>query len=82
MGGGNATKGEQMPYKVIVDMKDGNRIEVAEIHLNPTPKIGTDVMVSIENRKFRAEVFGIRTFPSKSPGTAVETVDHVDAREI
>jgi len=70
-----------MAYKVIVDRKDGNRVEIAEIHRGPTPQLNSEVTVSIENKPFKAVVFAIRTIPSKSPGTAVETVDHVDARE-
>jgi hypothetical protein len=71
-----------MPYKFIVDRKDGNRVEVADIHLGPTPAVGSEVELSIEGKMLRAAVFNVRTFPSKSPGTAVQTVDHVDVREI
>jgi len=67
---------------VIVYRKDGSRIDVPEIHRAATPQRGATVEVRHENTTIRAVVSSISTFPSKSPGTAVETVDNVYAREI
>ena len=71
-----------MPYKVTVQRKDGSRIAVPEIHRTTTPRHGEIVEVEIENATVRALVSLVTTYPSKSPGTAVETVDDVGATEM
>jgi hypothetical protein len=71
-----------MAYRVIFAANDGNRYEVNEVHLTPIPSLGDLVEVSIQEQKHVGRVMGIRTSPSKSPGTAVEGVDHVDVREL
>ena len=71
-----------MPYEVSLTLVGAERVQLPEIHLTATPRVGEIITVNIDNRSTRAQVTGIRNFPSKSPGTAVETVDQVDAQEM
>ena len=71
-----------MPYKVSLTRKGGRRIDLPEIHRLKTPWKDEQVTVEIEGHKVRATVTGVRTSPAKSPRTAVETVDDVDALEV
>jgi hypothetical protein len=71
-----------MPYKVRLVLVGGERIQLADIHHQPTPNVGDHITVNVGNGATRAQVTAVHKFPSKSPGTAVETVDDVDAQEL
>ncbi len=71
-----------MPYKIVLQRKDGTKIWLPNIHEGATPKKQVEVKVTINSRPVKAIVETVRTFPSKSPVTAVKTVDQVDAREL
>ena len=71
-----------MPYKVSLTLVGGERAQLPEIYHARTPSIGDRISVNIGNRATRAQVRGVSKQPSKSPGTAVETVDQVDAQEL
>ncbi len=70
-----------MPYKVNLSLLIGRRVQLPEIHHKSTPQKGDMITVGYPGGVARARVTSVQTFPSKSPGTAVETVDHVDAQE-
>jgi hypothetical protein len=70
-----------MPYKVILTLVGGERTQQPDIYRQPTPNIGDKITVNIENGATLAEVTSVRKYPSRSPGTAVEAVDDVDAQE-
>ena len=71
-----------MPYKVSLTRTGGRRIDLPEVHRLKTPWKDEQVTVEIDGQPIRAIVTGIRKYPSKSPGTAVETVNGVDALEV
>ena len=71
-----------MPYKVSLTLLGGQRTQRTEICREPTPKVGNIILVSLGNVSVKAQVMAVRTYPSKSPGIAVETVDDVDAQEM
>ena len=71
-----------MPYKFTLTLLGGQKADLPEIHHNATPPVGTIVFVGYPGGAAKAKVTGVRTFPSRSPETAVQTVDQVDAQEL
>jgi hypothetical protein len=71
-----------MPYKVSVNRKDGNRVELPEVHCNRTPWRNAVIAVDIAGNPVRVIVTSVRAAPVKAPKMAVEIVDAVDAREL
>ena len=71
-----------MPYRVTLTFVGGERTRPLEIYQSPTPKLGDKISVNINNGSTSAKVTGIRKHPSRSPATAVESVDDVDAQEL
>jgi hypothetical protein len=70
-----------MPYKVSLTRKGGRRIDLAEVHRLKTPWKDEQATVEVDGQPVRAIVTNVRKSLSKSPGTAIETVDDVDALE-
>ena len=71
-----------MPYKVSLTLVGGEQTRLPNIYHQPTPNIGDKITVNIGNRATQAQVRSVRKYPSKSPRTAVETVDDVEAQEL
>lgn len=71
-----------MPYKINFTNLMGQRVQLPEIHHDRTPQKGAIISVAYPGGVARAHVSGVQTFRSQSPGTAVETVDQVDAQEM
>lgn len=70
-----------MPYRVSLTRKCGHQIELTEVHRLKTPWKDEQVTVEIDGKPVRCVVTCVRKFPSKLGGTAVETVDNIDALE-
>jgi hypothetical protein len=71
-----------MPYKINFTNLMGQRVALPEIHRGRTPAHNDVITVNYPGGVAKAQVTGVQTFPSKSPGTAVETVDQIDAQEM
>ena len=72
-----------MPYKVTLTTTGNQRTDRTEICHDQTPSVRDIISVTLINGpSTKAIVTGVQTFPSKSFGTAVESVDHVDAQEM
>jgi hypothetical protein len=71
-----------MAYKVSVTRKDGNRVELPEVHRDRTPWRNAVIAVDIDGNSVRVTVTGVRAASVKAPKMAVEIVDAVDAREL
>lgn len=71
-----------MPYKVSLTLVSGERGQLSDIYYAKTPSVGDKLIVNIGGRSTRAQVTGVRKHPSKSPASAVQTVDDVDAQEM
>ena len=71
-----------MPYKIILTLVSGQQFKPPGILHGPTPQKDNMITVDIGNRATRAKVNEVRTYPSKSPQTAVEVVDEVYAQEL
>jgi hypothetical protein len=71
-----------MSYKVNVNRKDGNRVELLEIHRAVTPWINAELKVEIGGRPVRVSVTGTQSFKSKRDTPTVRTLDIVNAREL
>jgi hypothetical protein len=71
-----------MAYKVSVNRKEGNRVELSEVHRDRTPWRNGQIVVELDGDPVRVIVTGVRVAPVKAPKTAIEIVDAVDAREL
>jgi hypothetical protein len=71
-----------MAYKVTVNRKDGNRVELPEVHHGRTPWRNGQIIVEIDGNPVRVIVTSVKAAPVKAPKMAVETVDAVDTREL
>jgi hypothetical protein len=71
-----------MPYRVSLTLVGGQRTQLSDIYYAKTPSIGDKLIVNIGSRSTRAQVTSVRKHPSKSPASAVQTVDDVDAQEM
>jgi|HubBroStandDraft_6_1064221.scaffolds.fasta_scaffold443796_2 hypothetical protein len=71
-----------MAYKVSVNRKEGNRVELSEVHRDRTPWRNGQIVVELDGDPIRVIVTGVRVAPVKAPKTSIEIVDAVDAREL
>lgn len=72
-----------MPYKVTLTLLGGQHAQLPEIHHAPTPQMGDMITVGYPGGLAKAKVVGVRAFPPKATaGSAVETVDQIDAQEM
>jgi hypothetical protein len=71
-----------MPYRVIVERKNGTQSSLLQIHNKVTPQIGTTIEIEIEGIIVQAVVTNVTTYPPKVGGIAVSTTDSVTAKEI
>jgi hypothetical protein len=60
-----------MPYKVALTFLDNKRIQLPEVHEEPTPKVGGTITVSIRIGSVRADVTRV----------SLGTVDGVEAQQ-
>lgn len=71
-----------MPYQVTLTRKGGKVAGDFRIYHRRTPQRGDEIEVVLDDGTVAmAVVTLISTMPSKSPGTAVQAVDHVAAKE-
>jgi hypothetical protein len=78
----NAEGALAMPYRVTLTFVGGDRTRGLEIYQGPTPNLGDKISVKVKDGSTSAKVTGIRRHPSRSPGSAVENGDDVDAQEL
>ncbi len=72
-----------MPYSVMPTLRGGSRVGADfRIYQGPTPSIGQEIDMTYKGRAVKALVTDVTKYPSHSPGTAIEIVDHVTAREL
>jgi hypothetical protein len=74
------TRESTMPYRIRVTPKTGgDRLHVFGLRNGPTPKIGVELDVILEDRRIRARVTNVHLPVSKMDGASV---DEVYANEI
>ena len=68
-----------MPYKITLHLVGGETLRLQDISHDRTPQVGDRVFVATPAGTTYARIRDVQIHPSKSPGTAVETVDDVYA---
>ena len=71
-----------MPYKVTLTLVGGQQTQLSDIYHAKTPSVGDKLIVFADSGATSAQVTRVRKHPPKSPSSAVQTVDDVDAQEL